>query len=104
MATYTAVLVVPDGFSQDALQAFLESEQPNVLLTFLGPGTLVSGIDEPEPYCTEVERHAMTVDGLTVDVVSERTQDGIRLRLEAKTCDLDGDMPGEYWLTPLRPR
>lgn len=43
----------------------------------------------------------MEINGLSVDVVTEQTQDGPRLRIEGSGADLDGEMPGEYWLRPL---
>ena len=43
----------------------------------------------------------LTLDGLTVEVTLTRSEDGPRVELGGVNCNLEGDMPGEYLLTPL---
>lgn len=43
----------------------------------------------------------LTLDGLTVEVTLKRTDEGPLLELGGVNCNLEGDMPGEYLLTPL---
>lgn len=43
----------------------------------------------------------LTLDGLTVQVDLKATEDGPRLELTPVNCNLEGDCPGEYVLTPL---
>jgi hypothetical protein len=42
----------------------------------------------------------LTIGELTVHVTTQLTDDGPVVRLGGVNCDLDGDMPGEYFLVP----
>lgn len=39
--------------------------------------------------------------GLSLTVAISETDDGPVVRLTPINCNLEGDMPGEYWLSPL---
>lgn len=50
-----------------------------------------------------VRAEVLEVDGLSVAVDLVVTADGPCLRLAGATCNLEGEQPGEYYLTPLAP-
>lgn len=99
MDTYTLVVRVPDGFSQDDLVEYIEAierDEVSPVVTFCGPDALVEfGADD---------EHGPTVrtgmDGLTAQATVTRTPDGPLLQLHGVNCRLDGDCPGDYYLMP----
>jgi hypothetical protein len=54
------------------------------------------GMDNTKPTTT------VEVDGLHVDIYVKRDADGRAfISLEGADCALEGEMPGEYYVTPL---
>lgn len=93
MGMYTAVLVTADELSQDEVIQLLERVG---VVTFCGPGALVeSPADDGAATVTRI-----SAGGRQVKVVAEVTEDGPVVRLSGIDCDLEGEMPGEYYLTP----
>lgn len=98
MATYTAVIVAADELSQDDVEQIIGRAG---IVLFLGPGALVETGEDDEHGPTVVTG----MDGMAVRVMVERTEDGPHVVLSGgSSCDLDGEMPGDYYLRPIPPR
>jgi hypothetical protein len=50
---------------------------------------------------TTTQTTTLTLDGMTVEVSIQRTDDGPLVTLGGVNCHLEGEMPGEYYLKPL---
>jgi hypothetical protein len=103
MGTYT--LVVQTEGTQDDLIHGVDALK-GVMVVACMPGAIpevdVEEVEERGRFDEEVMWETLVgVDGLTVKLTMSKTADGPCLRLGGVTCDLEGEMPGEYYLRPL---